>query len=366
MTAWMPEDEQGSSKELKPTWSYKDDMEFITVLPDTTRDLALLTGDLDPTLTWQFPLGVWVHEFKVATGGFATVICNKWNEACPYCFENEIYKLQNPDYKDRGGRLPKGLSKKALLQAWDFQQKKILWFLAGKRIQEGMDFILQRHADQFNGIVAVTRTGKSLNTTYRVDLSYEELTPQIKTKIKKDIISLDDTRAKMILSHAELKKKTGISPVEFFAMMLPKYPQVDISGWGEVPMVGMGDHIPSIENEVPNPWDEEPEIEEPKPKAKTAAKAKAPTKKPAAKKTAAKPAAKKKPIKINPTIQKKLNMKCTVGVYKGKTLQDIVVQTGKSYIQYLARSGSAAEKKACQSLLKDWDKFYDKIIQEPF
>lgn len=89
--AWVQNDNKNAS-DLKPTWEYKKGSDFVTVLPDTSRDFALITGDLDPTKTWSSPIEVWVHQFKVQKG-FATVICDKWNEACPFCYENEMFKL---------------------------------------------------------------------------------------------------------------------------------------------------------------------------------------------------------------------------------------------------------------------------------
>ena len=379
--SWLSDDKQEVNVELKPTWDYKEGMKFVTVLPDTTRDFAMLTGDLDPTITWKSPIGVWTHEFKVASGKFATVICNKWNEACPFCFENEIYKLQNPDYKAHGGRLPKGLSKKALLQVWDFELKQVLFLLAGKQIQDGMNFILQKFAGQYQGIVSITRIGKSLSTNYRVDLSYAELTPKIKQVIKAKIMNLDMARDQILLSHQEIKEKTGISPPEFFQMMLPKYPQVDISGWGAVPYVGEGgfDHTegiyPADEWETDEIFDEQEDFSEEEEEEikeelvkKTSQKKKTTQQKKKSDPPIQQGKKKSAPVqkKLKPQIEKILKSKCTVGVYKGKTLREVIVQTGKSYIQYLARSGSPNEKKACQILLKDWDNIYDVVCDIPF
>jgi len=307
--AWVTA-ESKEKTELKPIWEYRKGADFITVLPNTTRDLALLTGDLDPTKTWPSPVEVWVHTFKAAAG-FATVICDKWNEACPFCYENELFKQKTPNYRDLKLKPPYPISSKALVQVYDFQEKRVLWLLAGQSIIEGMDFILTRQSAMFKGVISLTRTGEKLNTKYRVDIS-----PVVIGAAEQAIINTQTTpqslwRGLMQMSYDETYKKTGVHPVAYFDRIIPQNLGVDISSWGGIPKDQKCTQSDSVN---PNPV-----------------------------------------TGVDASLCASLNAYCETGLYKDKQFKFVVVEVGKSYLQYLAQAGAPNEKLNALVIINNWD-----------
>lgn len=338
--SWMT-NENNPQTELKPHWLYRDGMEFVTILPGEIRDFALIQGDLDPTRTWNGPMSVWVHEFKGISGSFVTVICNKWNEACPFCYENELYKASNPNYKNSGGRLPHGLSNKALIQVYDIKYNKVCWLLAGKRIQEGMDFVLQNFQHNFKGFVSISRTGQRLNTTYRVDLFQGEI-PDM-SGVQDQIVSLDDVPGMIYLSHQEVYEKSGINPYTYFQNKMSSGPVLDISKWGPIPhenkiivsqQQAQQPPVQQASNQQP-PASQAPPVQQPP------------------------PVPNKEVVVLPADLQGAVDFVCISGVYNGQKMSDVINQTGKPYIQFLSRSGMDEEKKIAQVLLDNWDKIQE-------
>ena len=329
--AWVSSENKNTS-ELKPTWEYKKGMDFVTILPNTSRDFVLLTGDHDPTKTWMSPAEAWVHQFKVQNG-FATVICDKWNEACPFCYENEIFKKANPNYKDEKKRPPYPISSKALLQVYDFQEKRVLWLIAGQKIIEGMDFILARQANLFNGVVTITRIGEKLNTNYRVDICSRPVTAEERQIINAQMKPMGDWRGLAQLTHEEVFAKTGINPAMYFARVLPMNHGIDISSWGAVPTIRQA----TIPQSTPAPVipaqtaPSQPQVE-----------------------TGGVP-----PIMspaMTEIVSKAIRTKCTQGVYAGKELAEIFISTGKSYMQYMSQAGATQEERdSAKHILDNWD-----------
>jgi len=324
---WMT-NENSPNTELKPMWQYRDGMDFVTVLPNTSRDFILIQGDADPTRTWNGPLSVWVHEFKAQKGGFATIICNKWNEACPYCFENEIYKQDNPNYKNTGGRLPYGLSNKALIQVYDIQLGKILWLLAGKQIQDGMNFLLQNKMHQFKNCITISRIGERLNTNYRVDLYHGDMVDY--AQHYSNIIPIGGVNDLIFLSHQELYEKSGINPYMYFKNMdANKLGRVDISNWGMVPMEDKCQASAPTSQPLPQT---QPQTQQPMPTNQTNTNG-----------------------ELSKELSDALEFVCQSGIYVNQKIKDVVIQTGKPYIQFLSRSGSPEEKAAATVILNTWN-----------
>ena len=379
---WMPNDDGSQSGSAKPIWEYREGMEFLTVLPDESLPLVLLSGDMDPTRSWNGPMGVWLHEFKVANG-FATVVCNKWEEACPFCYENEIYKKANPQYKNTGGRLPYGINKKALIQVYVPKYQKVLFFLAGKGIQDGMDFIISRNAQTFRNQVMITRIGKGLSTSYRVDMATFQLSEQDIAIIQQNTRSLDQMKMMLVLSQQEILQKTGVNSALYFQQRLAQNHGIDISGWGPVPQVGGGAGIynpplssmnnvpPALQTPptyTPPPMDALPQGIPPQPQGIQ-------TSIPASMPPVQQPIQPGSNSMFNPQtplpelpddLKASLEIKCTVGVYVNQSLGQVFRQTGKPYAQYLARSGSDAEKVACQKILDNWVAVEAYITAFPF
>lgn len=320
MAGWIPNN-QGDGSAKKPTWDYKQNVVFMTVLENQSRDIAIISGDLDPTKTWQSPIPVWVHQWK-ATNGFVTIICDKWNHACPFCFENEIYKLSNPNYKNTGGRLPHGLSKKGLVQVYDFQEKRVLWLLAGRDIEQGMDFILSRQAQFFNGFITLTRIGAGMNTKYRVDINPSlTLDEYAINQINQSVVSADQVYSIMKLSEQEIAQKTLIDVASYFRTKLPQYPNIDISGWGPVPT-----------NSAVNIGNQQP-VQQP----------------------IQQPVQTQNTVQLPQDVVDALQTICTVGVFKDKLFVDVIAQTGKPYIQFLLNGGTPVEIQSAKILIDKWD-----------
>lgn len=328
---WMIDNSDGAA--TKPIWEYRDGMEFLTVLDGQSLNMVLIQGDADPTKTWIGPYGAWIHEFKAPNGFFTTVFCDKWNEACPCCYENAIFEKNNPNFKNTGGRRPYGITKKAFIQVYVPEYKKVLWFLAGKQIQEGMDFIIKQQAQNFQNKIMITRTGIKLRTNYRVDISNFELTQEDIEIIKNNTHALNEVESIVRLSHNEFLQKSGINPIKYFERRLSENHGIDISQWGAVPNSSnyteykRGDleqnTIPDSPTSVQNNlFDDKKDIP-----------------------------------KLSDELHDSLNVVCTEGVYKDQHLYEILRSTGKTYVQYLLRSDNSTdnEKKACQLILDNWD-----------
>lgn len=323
---WMPDDNSGSG--TKPIWEYREGMEFLTVLPGQSLNMLLIEGDTDPTKTWIGPHGAWIHEFKTFSGNFATVFCDKWNEACACCYENAIFEKNNPNFKSTGGRRPYGITKKAFIQVYVPEYKKVLWFLAGKQIQEGMDFIIKQQAQNFQNKIMITRTGKGLGTNYRVDISNFDLSAEEIEIIKNNTVSFNEIEPMIKLSHNEFLQKTGINPVEYFERKLAENHGIDISSWGSVPQDSSYIHS-------------QPANTQPKEQIQGSLFE----------------TEQKELPKISDELLSALTVICTVGVYKDQHLESVLRSTGKSYAQFLLRSDNSSdnEKQACQLILDNWD-----------
>ena len=327
-------DDNSTNAPKKPTWEYKTGVVFQTVLPDTSRDVAFIMNDLDPTKTWVNAIPIWVHQWK-GVGGFITAFCDKWNEACPMCFENEIYKQGNPNYKNTGGRLPYGLSKKGLIQIWDFQERKVLWLLAGQDISQGMDFILTRQTNLYKGFVTLTRMGSGTTTKYRVDINPGLVLDDFaKAEITRCTIPVDQVANILKLNRQEFMTKTMINPVLYFQQRLSQFPTIDISNWGPVPTDFSNPPVQTMPTNQP--------VNQPSPT-------------PAQNVSQPMPGMIKNQINLPDDLNSALNILCTIGVFQNKKLVDVIDQTGKPYIHFLTKNGSQPEKDAAQIILNNWE-----------
>jgi len=322
--SWMPQDNKGDSK-LKSTWEYRDGMEFVTILPNTTRDFILLQGDNDPTKTWNSPKIAWVHEFKNHKGSFSTIICNKWKQACPCCYENERYKQKNPNYRNAGGRLPYGLSKKALIQVYDFQEQRVLWILAGKQIQDGIEFVFTK--DTFDNRISITRIGEKLNTNYRVDINKVPITQEIQEAINQSMVSWEDTDIMIYPSDQEFYEKSGMNPYIFFQKASYQVDGIDISSWGPIPSK---DQV-NIEQTQSNV------VQENKTTIVNSDHNISTT------------------VNLPIDIREALDTKCQSGIYVNQSLEEIIIQTGKTYLMFLSAKGQEAESIQSKLLIDNWE-----------
>lgn len=345
--SWVNQPQAG---QVNPLWDYREGMKFISIVPNTSRPLILLTGDLDPTGTWKEPLGAWVHSFRGASGGSATVVCSRYKRACPFCYENEIFKLGNPRYKDLKQKLPYSPKFNALLQVYDVQMGGVFWALFTKTQIDGVNFLMTNFPAQFKNTISLSRIGAGLDTSYRVDNFPMEITPQVWETIKAQIVPFDETIwNRLILSDEEIKLKSGIDSGLYFSQKLAMNYPIDISGWGEVPKY-IGAVNPQIAGTYPPP---SPVVNQyPQPTPPPVIGVNPPTV----------PNSQGVPTQIpqvalEPATMNALNVVCTMGVYSGQTLGAIIKQTGKTYITYLSQASTNPDEKTSASLLmQNWDK----------
>lgn len=324
--AWIKEDSSGDKGPKKPSWNYKQGVDFLTVLDGAITHLALLTGPLDPTGTWEMPESVWIHQYK-AGGKFITHISDRYNVACPLAFENELYKLRNPNYKQNGGRLPYPLSKKAILQVYSFDLKRVFWFLAGNEVQEGMEFILENKASEFKGIVSINRKGSGLKTKYRVDVSSKELTDEDKAIIAGQIKPLSFFfEVVKPFNEAEFLARTGINATAYFQANKQNMGLVDMTTFGDIPggLAGVGVGTDFKGNAVP--------VAQPQ-----ATQVSATTATPSGDWQAA-----------------LLTVVESESPFKGKTLREVFQTTGEPYLKYMVNTNTK-EAGAAKLLLENLD-----------
>jgi hypothetical protein len=96
---WAGED-SNEGKEQQPFYKYKEGIETVNILPNTSREFLLLTGTLDKTGTWAKPVGIWANKYMSTNNkGLVTLISFNYKRPCPLAFENELFKVHNPNYK---------------------------------------------------------------------------------------------------------------------------------------------------------------------------------------------------------------------------------------------------------------------------
>lgn len=355
---------------VNPLWDYRDGMKFIAVEPDKSRPLIILTGALDPTNTWKEPFGVWVHQFRGVTGGTATVICSRFHRACPFCYENEIFKLGNPNYKNLKQKQPYSPKFNALVQVYDVQYGCVAWALFTKTMIDGVNFLLTNFPQQFKNTIILSRIGKGLDTSYRVDNYPMEITQQIWDIIQQQIVPFDDTILNRLhLSDEEIKQKSGIDPAYYFAQKLQMGYNIDISQWGDVPQyrgqlpipqpqapMGMGTYPPPQAPMGNYPPVTGQPVGTPPPPVmsgnQTIPSMSQPPVQPVQSPTTPPP----QMPQMNEGILQALEIPCSVGVYTGQKLGAIIKQTGKTYITYLLQaSQNQTEKDSANLIIQNWD-----------
>jgi len=327
--AWV-QNNSGGDSQLKPLWEYrKGCTPFITILPNTVRKLVLITDDNDPTKTWDSPLSVWVHQFKAQKGGFNTLICNRFAEACPCCFENEIMRAKFPNEKIINQKLPYPVSLKALVQVYDIQYQKVHWLLASKKIIDGIEFI---YADPnqlavFKGIINIQRIGEKLNTNYAVfsDGAAYNLTAQDLDIIKQQTITKSDAQDLFMATAEDYQEKMGIDVCQYFDKNIPSHPEVDISTWGAVPRgcIKPIDSLP-LGNSVQQP---NPAIVNQQHQQGVTSN--------------------------DDPVFRIMTSQCSTGMYANKTFAEILRVAGTTYLQYLVVNGITENDKTNAKYILD-------------
>lgn len=335
MASWLSD---GSDKKLKPVWEYRPGVKCIQALEGQPRQLAILTGELDPTGTWEEPAEIWVHKFK---RGSQTVKCpGRFEKACFMCYANMIFESHNPNYREENDNLPRAeqktppypLSRVLIVQAYDFQEQAVLWLAAGAQIKNGIGTLIQN--EMYNNFINLGRTGKLLNTNYSVlpgQMTRESLPMDL---IKDSIITLEQADNIWQMTDAEIQKKSGVNAAAYFEENIPKYGgSIDISGWGPIPKISH----PIISTAIPNTPEIIPTtpniIPETVPENATI-------------------------VPNTPDVPelKHLRVFCSIGVNAGKKLGDLILSPGQAWFLFLKQSDIPdQEKEAVEYILANWD-----------
>lgn len=338
----------GTDTEKKPAqaeYPYNKQISLLNILPNTSREFALLTGDLDPTKTWASPVKRWVHSWKSPKGGTATYISMNFSYACPIAYENELFKIANPNYKAENKKTPHPISSKVLCPVWDKTLGKVSFLMAGREIEKQIEFILTSDPTRFKGFVRISRMGEGLSTSYRVDLIDPfELNMEL---IASQMVPLDTLDTS--LSVDEFRAKTSIDPAVYWQNIdqrtaAGQIPAIDISGWGPRFGVGANAYVP------PTP--------PPTPPSNGTVSGSAVTPPPP-------------PTQVPPStvdlsalaFEQLVEIKCTTGMFKDKTLGEAVKKSGLPIIQFLAKGGSETEKVAAGRLMNEFKSQLDLYIK---
>jgi hypothetical protein len=188
--------------------------------------------------------------------------------------------------------------------------------------------------------------------------------------------TLEKAQNELILSHQEVLAKTGTYPPTYFQQRYSQFPQIDISGWGSVPVAETGQPVPvntskpvtgqPVQVNMPTGMGVDQVVTVPQSEFGKPPKTGQAVAQPAVQIPAGKPAnvagSTNLPVALPEQFKPVLAVQCTVGVYKGNTLDQVIIQTGKPYIQYLLRSGSKEEKDACKIILDNWDVIYGAVL----
>jgi hypothetical protein len=312
-----------SDSEKKPQameYPYNKMLAIANILPNTSREFILLTGDLDPTRTWNTPITKWVHHWKSPRNGMVTYISMNYTYACPIAFENEVFKVKNPNYKAQGLKLPYPLTKKVLCPVFDKTLGKVTFILVGREVEQQMDFIMANDPLNFKGYVRISRMGEGLNTKYRLDAIPPFEYPI--DLVQAQMISLPDLDTN--LTPDEFRNKTGIDPLTFWSttdqnIASGTIPPIDTSNWGVRfgVGVGVGSAVPIRPIQVPSP---------------------------------SSPSSPSSPL----TFDDMLNVVCSTGMFKGKSIRDAFDRSGMPVIQFLTKGGNDLEKRVANELLTNF------------
>lgn len=341
--AWAGPD--GEKKPAQAEYPYNKQISLLNIIPNTSREFALLTGDLDPTKTWVNPVKKWVHSWKSQKGGTATYISMNYSCACPIAYENELFKLANPNYKAENKKAPYPISSKVLCPVWDKTLGKVSFLLAGREIEKQIEFILTNDPTKFKGFVRISRMGEGLNTTYRVDMIDPfELNMEVVASQMIPLQALDTS-----LTVDEFRAKTGIDPNVYWPNIdqrtsAGQIPPIDISGWGpRFGTNGATSYVPPVvPSSTPNPGVASGNPVVPPPMS---------TPPPQAVDTS------------GMTFEQLVEIKCTTGMFKDKTLGEAVKKSGLPIIQFLAKGGSEVEKSGANRLLAEFKPQLDLYIK---
>lgn len=341
--AWMT-NTGNSSGTLKPFWEYKPNtgLNFITVLPNTVRQCIMITDDNDPTGTWSGPASVWVHQFK-SNSGYSTLICGRYDEACPLCYENEIFKQKNPNYKTLNQKLPYPVSLRALVQVYDMDFARVHWLLAGKKIIDGIEFIYSNPAmlSNFNGCIGIQRMGSGRDTSYAVQKMDMSLSEAQKEVVRRDAITKQKALELFCPSQQDIKLKSGIDSVSYFEKNIPLYPGIDISNWGSLP-------VHEVEQNQ-NPAIQNSQFQESGVKEQNFSEQQQTS----------------VPSQKDEMVEGHLETICNTGMYASHPFREVVQSAGKSYLQYLRVNGiTQSDKDIAKIILDDFEKYNNYILEK--
>ncbi len=324
---WVASDIERKPQAME--YPYNKLVSIANILPNTSRDFVLLTGDLDPTRSWASPVTKWVHYWKSQRNGMVTYISMNYTYACPIAFENEVFKVRNPNYKAQGLKLPYPLTKKVLCPVFDRTLGKVTFLLAGRDIEQQMDFIMSSDPTGFKGYIRISRMGEGLNTKYRLDA----IQPFDYPKELVDMQAIPLSELDTTLTPDEFRNRTGIDPLTFWTttdqnISAGVIPPIDTSKWGVRFGVGVGYQAPQPQRLPEPPIMPPPSFDVAKPMSQSASYVQRPA-----------------------TFEEMLAVVCSTGMFKGKSIRDAFERSGMPVIQFLTKAGSDLERAVANDLM---------------
>lgn len=336
---WGNEEEESGGGQQKPFYPYKQGIDLINFLPDSSVNLILLTGAQDKTHTWTKPAVRWVHKYKGAKN-FVTLVSTNFEMACPIAFENELFKARFPNYKAEGKKLPYGIGKYQIVPVLRLDTNQTMYWIVGFKQLQQLDFLYNQNPTGFTNCIRVSRIGKGDKSDYRIDVlplpaDWQQLTQQATHKPLQEL----DWK----LSREEYNMKTGIDPVIYWAvkeqeMASGKIPPIDISGWGMKHTGTTG---------IPTPQSHPPATQAPP----------------------SNPVAQPWETSVNTTQQSGMTVDSCLGtviasgIHKGKTIKEAYLVSAEPFIKWNATAGNAPDNIACKWMMENMQACLDSMKQ---
>ena len=344
---WGNEEEESGGGQQKPFYQYKQGVDLINFLPDSSVNLILLTGAQDKTHTWTKPSVRWVHKYKGAKN-FVTLVSTNFEMACPIAFENELFKARFPNYKAEGKKLPYGIGKYQIVPVLRLDTNQTMYWIVGFKQLQQLDFLYNQNPTGFTNCIRVSRIGKGDKSDYRIDVlplpaDWQQLTQQATHKPLQEL----DWK----LSREEYNMKIGIDPVVYWAvkeqeMASGKIPPIDISGWGmkhtgttgmptqqnyqpvQTGTISGSQSAGSVNQHTPQPWEQQ------KPNAVQGM-----------------------------NVESVLGTMIASGIHKGKTIKEAYLVSGEPFIKWNATAGNAPDNIACKWMMENMQACLDSMKQ---
>lgn len=350
---WGNEEEESGGGQQKPFYQYKQGIDLINFLPDSSVDLILLTGAQDKTHTWTKPAVRWVHKYKGAKN-FVTLVSTNFEMACPIAFENELFKARFPNYKAEGKKLPYGIGKYQIVPVLRLDTNQTMYWVVGFKQLQQLDFLYNQSPTSFTNCIRVSRMGKGDKSDYRIDLLPlpNDWQQRIQLATHKPLPELD-----WKLTREEYNLKTGIDPVVYWAvkeqeMREGKIPPIDISGWGVKHTGTTGMPIPQVQQNSTISQGSGGNSSTAQPVTNVPSNAVQPWETPV-----------NTTQQSGMTVESCLNTVIASGIHKGKTVMAAYLVSGEPFVKWNATAGNAPDNIACKWMMENMQACLDSMKQ---